>query len=186
MDVFMRDAANPEEGVGPLLTNTFRPFKCCEFLCFNRPEMFVKNARGQQVGHVINPFTCFSWDVDVEAPTGDRLDQGEVDPEALKGDAWPYKVSATCMQPGIYCRLPCGPCKRVIFEIRDRSGTQVGEIQHVWSGCCKSLIDVDNYAIRFPLGATWQQKASLINTVFLLDFLYFERKQDNSGGVGAM
>lgn len=182
MDTFVRDLANPEEGRGPTLSQAFRPFKCCEFLCFNRPEVFVKNGTGQQIGYVRSPFTLCSWDVDVAAPDGSRTDQGPLDPEAAKGDSWPYKITATCCQVGIYCRLPCGPCKRVIFEIKDRSGATVGEIQHVWAGCCKSLVDVDNYAIRFPAGATWYQKATLINAVYLVDFLYFERKQGDASG----
>ena len=37
-------------------------------------------------------------------------------------------------------------------------------------------------AIRFPAGATWQQKATLINTAILIDFLFFERKNNNNSG----
>ena len=132
LDIYMRDRMNPEEGRGPILSHAFRPFKCCEFVCFNRPEMFVKNASNQHIGHVFNPFTCCSWDVDVSGPAEHRYDNGEVDPEAAKAIAGtPWKLSATCCQLGIYCRCPCDPCKRVIFEIKDSEDNVVGELQCV-------------------------------------------------------
>jgi len=186
LDTFMRHPTNPEEGMGPLLTSSFRPFKCCEFMCFNRPEMFVKGADGRQIGHVYNPFTCCSMDVDVEPPVDTRLDLGEVNKEATVAgaSAWPYKISATCCQIGVWCQCPCGDCRIISFDVLDQSGAVVGEVQKVFAGCCKEAVDVSNFAVRFPAGATWFQKATMINTVILMDFLWFERQNNNNNNGG--
>lgn len=162
MSIYVRDVENPQEARGPVLTHAFRPFKCCEFLCFNRPEMFIKNSRGLQVGHVRAPFTVCDARVDAGPPAADRVDQGDPDPDALKGDGWPYTITASCCQAGLYCKLPSGPCKRVLFDIKDRSDETVGELQHVVAGCCKLMVDVDNYAIRFPVGATVRSRNSRV------------------------
>lgn len=186
LETFMRHPTNPEEGKGPLLTTSFRPFKCCEFLCFNRPEMFVKGADGRQIGHVYAPFTCCTFDVDIGQASSKRLDQGEINKDAMAATPsnWPYKVTATCCQPGVWCQCPCGDCKRIVFEVKDATGQLVGEVQKVFAGCCKEAMEVSNFAVRFPAGSTWFQKASFINAVVLMDFLWFEEKQNNNGGGG--
>lgn len=181
MPMFLRDLYNPTEGQGPQISDVFRPFKCCEFLCFNRPELFVQDASGQQIGHVYNPFTCCSFELDVGPASDKRPDKGAIAADAPKaGAGWPWKLFATCNQLGVYCSCPCEPCKRVIFEIRDQSGTPVGEFHHVFPGCCKDVIEVDNYYIRFPAGATWQQKVTLIYACILADFLWWEKKNNNN------
>jgi len=178
----MRHPTESEEGRGPLVTSAFRPFKCCEVLCFNRPEMFVKGTDGRQIGYITNPFTCCSRDVLVDGPVDKRPDLGPVDKSAraTAGSAWPFRVTGACNQPGMWCHLPCGPCKTIHFEIQDTNGIVVGEIQKVYAGCCKEALEVSNFAIRFPAQATWFQKATLINCAVMMDFLWFEEKADNT------
>ncbi len=96
-------------------------------------------------------------------------------------DVW-YNVRGYLCQPGGLCTCPSGPCKRINFEIYDGADTEfetpVGIAAKVFSGCVReSLTDADNFALEFPAKALPIQKAALMATLVLTDFLLFERKK---------
>ena len=89
-----------------------------------------------------------------------------------------YYISAYCCQWGLFCHLPCGPCKRVSFKIMDSSGEEVGEIAKVWSSCLKEMFsNADNFEAHFPAMADWKQKALLLAATLMIDFRYFEKNE---------
>lgn len=185
MDVFQRHPTS-ESAPGPMLMQLFRPFKCCEILCFNRPEMHVKDPSGLHIARIYNPFTCCDWKLEIGPPVvSETVPADRVHPQIksdAKGDVW-YTLTAAICQPGMFCTCPCGPCERITFDITDNSGTKVGEVSHVWAGCAKELIaNADNFVVVFPPDATWYQKAALTSSAILMDFLYFERNQNKNNG----
>ena len=54
---------------------------------------------------------------------------------------------------------------------------EVGIITKKWSGLFKEAFsDADNFGIQFPPGLSVEQKALLLGSVFLIDFVHFENK----------
>lgn len=158
-----------------------RPFKCT-FLCFWRSVIRVKHNALGYIGEVENPFSFLDWVFHVRAP---KPDAGMTGPIAefvrgTPGEHW-YTVVGSICQFGMWLPpLPCGPCKRVSFKIfsaKDVGRTRpIGEIAKVWSGCLKEAFsDADNYTIAFPADASPVQKAVLVATTMLIDFLLFEQ-----------
>lgn len=48
------------------------------------------------------------------------------------------------------------------------------------AGCVKSAVsDADNFSMIFPSDATPENRALLLGSLILLDFTYFEEKQNN-------
>ena len=66
------------------------------------------------------------------------------------------------------------------FLIR-KGERELGKIVKKWSGLAKeSFTDADNFGITFPTGIDTDTKAVLLGAVFLIDFVHFESKGDNS------
>ena len=81
---------------------------------------------------------------------------------------------------------------------------EVGKITKQWSGLGKEMFtDADNFGINFPMDLDVkvrssvkhcklylimnvhpQMKATLLGALFLVDFMYFEKQNQNSGGGG--
>lgn len=140
---------------------------------------------------VYNPFQCCDNKLELGAPKPDR--EGGVNPlpiiasDGNYGD-W-YVVEANCCQPGFFCQCPCGPCKEIVWTITAPKApdTPIGTIKRVWAGLCKqAFTDADNFVIQFPPGATPYQKATLMGCAFLIDFLLFEKKQNNGNSGGGV
>lgn len=66
---------------------------------------------------------------------------------------------------------------------RPGSDLAVGEISNVWPGCnargcCLQNSAADNYIIKFPGDASPEDKALLMSGLFLHNFVYFEKRQN--------
>lgn len=78
---------------------------------------------------------------------------------------------------------PCVPClcyQDVHFEVKslDEKST-LGGIHKQWTGLAReAATDASNFGIQFPLDLDIKMKALLLASVFLLDFMYFERQQN--------
>eukprot|EP00499_Haloplacidia_sp_CaronLabIsolate_P015243 CAMPEP_0196781192 /NCGR_PEP_ID=MMETSP1104-20130614/9219_1 /TAXON_ID=33652 /ORGANISM="Cafeteria sp., Strain Caron Lab Isolate" /LENGTH=313 /DNA_ID=CAMNT_0042151413 /DNA_START=32 /DNA_END=973 /DNA_ORIENTATION=+ len=142
-----------------------RPFKCT-CLCMNRPVLDVLDPAGNVLGGVMQPWACCDTNFLV------RRQDGSV----------AFEIKGRCCQAGRFCRCPCAPCNRVVFEVfRPGSAAQVAEIAREWSGCVKeSFTDADKFSCVFPDDATPHEKALLMASIILLDFVLFERKQNNN------
>lgn len=166
-----------------------RPFKCT-CLCFNRSVIRVSHKRLGLIGEVYNPFTCCTHELVVRYPK----DTAEFKPsDAIAGfpqGDW-YVISGFACQPAAFCSLPCGPCAKFesnIYKAEDTAKEHpVGQIARIWSGCIKeSVSDADNYVVAFPQDANPIQRACIMSAVMLIDFLYFETKQNNNNNSGSV
>lgn len=83
---------------------------------------------------------------------------------------------------------PCCPCQAVCcpddinFPITDPSlNTRVGNIAKQWRGCCvDTFTDADQFCLTFPADMTVDCKALLMGSVFLVEYLVFERQKNNN------
>ncbi|XP_065889206.1 phospholipid scramblase 1-like [Dysidea avara] len=57
---------------------------------------------------------------------------------------------------------------------------QVDKISKQWSGLVKEYFtDDDNFGIQFPMDLDVKMKAVMMGACFLIDFMFFERQQNN-------
>ncbi|XP_072036845.1 phospholipid scramblase 1-like [Amphiura filiformis] len=83
---------------------------------------------------------------------------------------------------------PCCICEGICctwdqeFNVTNlQRSAQVGQITKQWAGFCKEwYTQADNFTVSFPMDMDVRVKATMLAAVFLIDFMYFERKQ--SGG----
>ena len=75
------------------------------------------------------------------------------------------------------------------FKVLTPDGeTEVGKISKQWTGLLKeAFTDADNFGISFPMDLDVRCKATLIGAVFLIDYMFFEKKANNENdGAGMM
>jgi len=150
-----------------------RPFKC-SFLCCNRPFMAVKlveNGQDVLLGKVVNPFEC----CDLKLKVFDGTD-------TLK-----YTIAGSCCQFGVLCPGPC--CQEVKFNILDDKAEKVGELKKVKANILQHIIEpTANFTVTFPKNSTASERALLIASALMLDYIYFDQKPkrpiDEAGKAG--
>ena len=82
-----------------------------------------------------------------------------------------------------------GFCGDVEFKVLSADGeTEVGMISKQWSGVLKEgFSDADNFGISFPIDLDVRMKATLLGALFLIDFMFFEKKNNKeSDGLGML
>jgi len=133
---------------------------CC---CFNRPTADVTDAHTQQkIGSFRDPCTCCLLKFQV---------RDAADNEVLLVDG-----GCVCCQPGMLCPLPCGPCSKVDFIVRDAAyGHQVAQVSKQVPSCLSWCFapDVDNYQLQFEQVTNPQWKSILLAFTIFMDFRYF-------------
>ncbi|KAI3382572.1 hypothetical protein SNEBB_003722 [Seison nebaliae] len=74
----------------------------------------------------------------------------------------------------------CLLCRDYVLKIKSSvDGEQIGRIGKEWAGLGKEMFTkADNYNIHFPPDLDAKIKAGIIGTIFLLDFMYYEKKSD--------
>jgi len=152
-------------------------FTCC---CINRPVAnVVDTSTGAEVkiGSFKDPCTCCALKFQVRDAT---------DNEVLVVDG-----GCCCTQPGMLCPLPCGPCSKVEFDVKDaQSGNVVAKIEKQVPSCLSFLFapDIDNYQLEFNQVQNPQWKAILLAFTIFMDFRYFNVNRNNSNAdtVGMM
>lgn len=145
----------------------------CTCCCLNRPvaEVTDESAGGMKIGSFRDPCTCCCLKFQVrDASDADVL---EVDGGCL------------CTQPGMLCPLPCGPCSKVEFDVKDaQSGTVVAKIEKQVPSCLTWCFapDVDNYKLEFDQVQHPQWKAILLAFTIFMDYRYFNvnRNEENA------
>eukprot|EP01133_Synstelium_polycarpum_P008011 gene8011-9411_t len=133
-----------------------------ELLKLRQLEVFLGEASaqpGKYLGRVKERFSCCLPVLNVFDETGAEV----------------YRIIGEC----------CG-CSNYNLSIRQGNGsgdewgddgTEVGEINKVWSGAVKELFtDADNFYIQFPPDANSSRKSLLLGALFLVDYLFFEGK----------
>ena len=146
----------------------------CTFLCFNRPQMKVTvddGAGPRYIGKVVDNFDLCNHSFSVKNANHDTL----------------YHIEADCCQLGLFCPLPCESCERIVFELwrgdRQQKLPQI-LLKTGHKNCLKnSMGDADRFAVPFPQGSTFEERALLIAAALLIDYRMFEEKAGgNQGG----
>lgn len=154
----------------------------------------IVDNNGQEVTRVTREFKCCggcsccancgscALEIQIEAPVGQvvgiaRQLQSCVTPRFSIMDSNQQQVfyveGPTCICQGICCTAD------VDFRIytADRAH-EVGKLSKQWSGYVKEAItNANNFGVSFPMDLDVRMKATLIGTLFLIDFMYFEHKK---------
>ncbi len=78
---------------------------------------------------------------------------------------------------------------RPLFQVLSPDGScEVGKISKQWTGLAREVFtDADNFGISFPMDLDVRMKAVLIGAMFLIDFMFFEKKgNEESDGIGML
>ena len=80
---------------------------------------------------------------------------------------------------GPCCIIEC--CNDIDFEVLTlEPEQQIGKITKQWTGALTEMFtDADTFGITFPMDLDVKVKATLLGACFLIDFMYFERNQNN-------
>ncbi|XP_021366592.1 phospholipid scramblase 2-like isoform X3 [Mizuhopecten yessoensis] len=141
-----------------------REFKCCVGCCW------CANADG-----------C-AHEIAVEAPPGTIV--GYVRQEQ---SCWTphYSIRDANHEPVLNVKGPCcvmnGCCWDQEFIVWSKDwSAEVGKLSKQWSGFAKEYFtDADNFGITFPMDLDVKMKAVMLGAIFLIDFIFFEQKQNN-------
>ncbi|XP_068200348.1 phospholipid scramblase 1-like [Palaemon carinicauda] len=143
----------------------------------------------QEILHLSRPFRCNSFccpaftlqTIEVSCPPGNPL--GTVSQEwsfctplASKFSLFNASGDKVLRVIGPTCTSGCGD--DVKFKIVTAHGSaQIGSITKKWQGYCnESLSEADNFSINFPIDLEIRSKALLLGAMFLIDFMFFERR----------
>jgi len=59
-------------------------------------------------------------------------------------------------------------------------GVEIGKVTKEFSGALRELVtDADNFAVLFPIDLDVRMKATLLGAVFMIDFMFFEHKNND-------
>jgi len=173
-DMCMRQCCGPNRGFTMHITDNMnqelirvaREFKCCAgcqwFACSDgcAHEVTIEAPVGNIVGYVRQTQSCLE-------PRFSILDAN-------------HDEILSCAGP--VCVCCAGPCFEPEFKVFSKDGSQeVGKITKQWSGLGRELFtDADTFGVSFPMDLDVKMKAVMIGAVFLIDFMFFEKKQDNN------
>eukprot|EP00330_Aristerostoma_sp_ATCC50986_P005615 CAMPEP_0114594274 /NCGR_PEP_ID=MMETSP0125-20121206/15903_1 /TAXON_ID=485358 ORGANISM="Aristerostoma sp., Strain ATCC 50986" /NCGR_SAMPLE_ID=MMETSP0125 /ASSEMBLY_ACC=CAM_ASM_000245 /LENGTH=222 /DNA_ID=CAMNT_0001794359 /DNA_START=265 /DNA_END=933 /DNA_ORIENTATION=- len=169
--VIIEHEGGPRDGDNILELNREFRCTCC---CFNRPEMdvnYVENGANEYVGKVTQPWYCCDKGLMIWTAKAKMFMKSEL--IAANSD-----FSAKC---------PARVAKLSISDMKKPGGESVGIVQKRTAGCVQSAITTaDNFSANFPDDATPQTRALIMSSILLMDFAYFEEKQDNRNKEGGI
>jgi len=165
---------------------------CCTRQCCGpgRPfEMKILNNQVQEVLHLVRPlrcqaccFPCCLQELEVHSPPGTII--GTVEQKwsifhpkfVIKDENGEPILNLT----GPFCVCEC--YSDVDFILTSVATDEIiGKISKQWSGLGKEVFtDADNFGINFPLDLDVKVKATLLGATFLIDFMYFEKQDQNN------
>lgn len=137
-----------------------RPWTCT-CCCCNRPTVEIRDiGTNRLIGTIKDPPKCCTA---MKFKMWDGSDN-------LVGTA-----STPCLQCGLCCSCPCGPCSRIHLTVRDKWGKKTGSMYRQIPGCCKFCCcpDVDNYHVEFDKDMDPVAKVLLMALAIFMDFRYF-------------
>ncbi|RWS22397.1 phospholipid scramblase 1-like protein [Leptotrombidium deliense] len=144
----------------------------------------IKDHANNTVAQVYRPMRCDTCccplclqEIEVMAPPGITI-------------GW-VKQALTCCYPKFYVKdkkrkenklvikgplWTCSCCySDVEFDVHDSEGKQIGKITKHWSGFFKEVLtDADLFGIHFPELLDIDLKITLLGTVLLIDYMFFE------------
>jgi len=120
----------------------------------------MSSGAERKIGSFKDPFTCFNYNFELK---------DELDSDVLF-------IEGGCCQPAVWCSLPCGPCSRLDFEVKDsRHNGRVARIQKQVPNWFTYLFapETDNYHIHFDQVLDPGMKAMLLAFTIYTDFRFF-------------
>ncbi|XP_076334775.1 phospholipid scramblase 1-like isoform X2 [Tachypleus tridentatus] len=138
---------------GREVIHLYRPLRCdscCCPCCLQRMEV---TASGSTLGYVVQEWSIFVPKYEVQNAAGECVLRIE----------------------GPFCTWSI--CGDVEFKVLSRDGeTQVGKITKQWTGFIREVFtDADHFGITFPMNLEVNTKALLLGACFLIDFMFFEK-----------
>ncbi|KAF4089588.1 hypothetical protein AMELA_G00067730 [Ameiurus melas] len=146
-----------QDNMGQEVITLTRPLRCGSCLCpCCLQELEVQSPPGTPIGYVVQ-----SWHPYLPKYTIQNENKQDV-----------LKIVGPC------CTFKC--CSDVNFEVLSMDETAaVGRINKQWTGYLQeAFTDADNFGIKFPLDLDVKIKAVLLGACFLIDFMFFENKQN--------
>lgn len=146
-----------QDNMGQEVITLTRPLRCGSCLCpCCLQELEVQSPPGTPIGYVVQ-----SWHPYLPKYTIQNEKKQDV-----------LKIVGPC------CTFKC--CSDVNFEVLSMDETAaVGRINKQWTGYLQeAFTDADNFGIKFPLDLDVKIKAVLLGACFLIDFMFFENKQN--------
>ena len=148
------------------MVRVHRPCYCC------LSEISVEDGRGRNIGHAkeacANLLECCPAKVHMWGP-GQTPENGEAE----------YLVKGPCpCWMDFIGKCPCrGP---LTFDVTNvKTNRKVGAVSNVPNGCCKMCFtNADDYEVDYENEATPQERGVLLALTFMLDFKFFEAKQE--------
>jgi len=143
----------------------------CTCCCINRPVVDMFDKQGHKIGSIKDPCAL--------CPGNMTFEIRDHNDEALL-----YAESGLC-QWGLCCPMPCGPCKKVEFPVKDTSGNEVGKMEKHMKGCLKTCLcsicyeDVENYKVYAKNIKDARAKTLLMGLAIFTDFRYFSNTGDD-------
>jgi len=171
---------NVQNALGQHMYRAEEKSDCCarQFCGPNRTfDIHVRDNAGTEVIHVSRPMPiCALHEMTVTSPiTGELLGKVKQNctflPSFNVEDAYGHTVLEI---RGPLCTISF--CGNVDFELV-MGGQVVGKISKEWSGLLKeAFTDADNFGVTFPVTLDVKTKATLLGAIFLIDFMFFEKK----------
>jgi len=156
------------DNAGQEVMRATREFKCCagvpccicggcdEHCAF---EVTIEAPVGNVVGKVRQAFTWWKPHFEIVGDDGN--------------------IYATIRGPCCFGAICCPDSDFPIYP-KDNETTEIGKVSKVWAGWGKELFtDAQTFTVQFPLDMDVKQKAVFVGAVFLIDFMYYERKSNN-------
>lgn len=164
---------------------------CCQRQCCGRRREFdmkFLNQYNQEVIHFSRPFAymccncCCLSELTVEAPVGIAIGRVLQMPGnckmSLRVECPVGTHVATVDCP---CACKCFCFNDVPYPVLDTQGKQIGQITRKFN-MKGYFTDADNFTIEFGLSLDVLVKACLMGALFLVDFLFYEKKGTNTYG----
>ncbi|XP_033642110.1 phospholipid scramblase 1-like [Asterias rubens] len=189
-----------KNSLGQQVYFAFEESDFCERICCGQFRSFVMHIvdnANQEVIRLVRPFQCCagccwcadkdicSYRISVESPPGTVI--GTI---RQRGSKWKpmYEICDVNDQPTLKIRGPCCACQMICctgdvdFQIMGMDGvTEVGKISKQWGGFFREVItQADNFSCTFPMDLDVKMKANIIGATFLIDYMFFENKDNNS------
>lgn len=145
-----------------------REFKCCAGCCWCAGccngcahEVVIETPTGEILGYVRQTGSFWKAYYDI------------LDTERNKV----LKIEGPCC----ICYGPFCPCQTP-FEVKSADGTVTcGKVTKEYAGFVREMFtNADTFSVNFPLDLNVKQKAALFGALFLIDFMFFEQKQQNN------
>ncbi|XP_038115325.1 phospholipid scramblase 2 isoform X2 [Culex quinquefasciatus] len=169
---------------------------CCTRNCCGpaRPfDMKVLDFYQNEVLHFNRPlrcqsccFPCCLQELEVSAPPGNVIGMVEQNWSIFTPQFSIKDTSGNTVLriEGPFCTFSI--CGDVEFKVVTNDGNQVGKISKQWSGIAREMFtDADHFGINFPMDLDVRVKATLLGALFLIDYMFFEKKgnaeQDRPG-----